>query len=96
VEALIPITFFMSVAAVLILRPITKKLGGFIDVMTQERLPTRTADNPDARVVTLLEHMARRLDSMEERLDFTERLVDSPRPPRRLARRAAETHVRGV
>jgi hypothetical protein len=93
VEALIPITFFMSVAAVLILRPITKKLGGFIDVMTQERLPARTAENNDARVVALLEQVARRMDSMEERLDFTERLVDSPRPTRRLGRRTAEGHT---
>jgi hypothetical protein len=94
VESLIPITFFMTVAAVLILRPITKKLGGLIDVVTRERLQSRSEEVPDTRVVTLLEQMALRLDSMEERLDFTERLVATPRVPRRVGRRpeAAALH----
>jgi hypothetical protein len=85
VEALIPITFFLSVAAVMILRPVTKKLGGFLDALTRERIQPPAQDHSDGRVITLLEHMNKRLDSMEDRLDFTERLVSAP-PPRRVAR----------
>lgn len=77
-EALIPITFFLSVAAVMILRPVTKKLGGFLDALTRERIQPAALERTDSRVVALLEHMSKRLDVMEERLDFTERLVSAP------------------
>jgi uncharacterized protein (DUF2384 family) len=77
VEALIPISMFMSIAAVLILRPLTKKLGGLLEVLTLERTQSRAADNTGARTLALLEHINRRMDLMEERVDFTERLVSS-------------------
>lgn len=90
-EALVPITFFFCVTAVLILRPITKRLGGLLEVMTQARIQTRTAESTDARILATLEHMSRRIDLMEERIDFTERLV-GPGERTRFPRRA-ETHV---
>ncbi|HSJ24383.1 MAG TPA: hypothetical protein VK929_06940 [Longimicrobiales bacterium] len=86
-EALIPITFFMSVAAVLILRPISKKVGGLLEAMTRERTTVRGDEAATARMIGLMEHMSRRMDMMEERLDFTERLVASP-PRRRVRGRA--------
>jgi hypothetical protein len=86
VEALIPITFFMCVAAVLIVRPVTKRLGGLIEVMTRERAQARN-DDTSARTLVLLEQISRRLDMMEDRLDFTERLVSTGRPARRIGRR---------
>lgn len=89
-EALIPMTFFFCVAAVLILRPITKKLGGLIEAFAQTRTQTRSEEATDARVVAALEHVGRRLDLMEERLDFTERLV-GPSRERRFARHSTET-----
>lgn len=80
-EELIPITMFVCIAAVAILRPISKRLGGLLEVMTRER----TASNVDSaeltRVRTAIEHVARRIDLMEERLDFTERLLSAGRPP---------------
>jgi hypothetical protein len=96
VEALIPITFFMSVAAVLILRPITKKLGSLLELMTRERTQVRNTEVTDARVVSLLEHMSKRLDAMEERLDFTERLVDRPSPSPRLGRRQEQPDLQRI
>lgn len=76
-EALIPISLFFSVAVVMILRPITKKLGGLIEAVTRDKTQARTEDTSNARVALLLEHMTRRLDIIDERLDFTERLVAS-------------------
>jgi hypothetical protein len=79
VEALIPISLFFSVAVVMILRPITKRLGGLIEVVTRDKVQARTADTNNERVVMLLEHMSRRMELIEERLDFTERLVGGSR-----------------
>jgi hypothetical protein len=79
VEALVPITFFMSVAAVMILRPVTRKLGLLLEAMSRERMAGRNDDS--ARTLALMEQMARRMEMMEDRLDFTERLVArTPRP----------------
>jgi hypothetical protein len=85
VEALIPITMFMCIAAVLILRPVTKKLGGLLEAITRDRTDARTQDATSARTIALLEHINRRLDLMEERVDFTERLVSRRSPEVRRA-----------
>jgi hypothetical protein len=94
VEALIPISMFMCIAAVMILRPITKKIGGLLEVMTRDRSQVRSDDAGNARIAALMEHMTRRLDHIEERLDFTERLVSTRnveprRPLHRLPRQDA-------
>lgn len=83
-EELVPITFFMCIAMVMILRPISKRVGALLEVMTRDRMqpPQQVAVAPDpqlARIATLLEHVNRRMDIIEERLDFTERLVGSTR-----------------
>jgi hypothetical protein len=91
VEALIPITFFMSVAAVLILRPVTKKIGGLIEVMTRDRAGLRADDAQTTRVIALMEQMSRRMEMMEERLDFTERLVATPQRRRVIRRNSPPT-----
>jgi hypothetical protein len=77
VEALVPITMFVCIAAVLVLRPITKRLGGLIEATTRERMQARSDDAANAQLVLIMEQMARRLDLIEQRLDFTERLVAS-------------------
>ena len=93
-EELIPIFFFMSVAAVMILRPISKRLGSLLEAMARERQPLPQADNGDlARVRVLVEHIAKRVDLMEERLDFTERLLSST-PRRNSATTAFEPLIR--
>ena len=87
-EVFIPITFFVCVAAVLILRPMTKRIGILLEAMAQQKTGVvAPSETPDARIVALLEHVSRRLDQIEERVDFTERLVstrsadDAPRRP---------------
>jgi hypothetical protein len=83
VEELIPITMFMCIAAVLILRPVSTRLGRLLEAMTRERIqqaaPASREDPQLARVTLLLEQVSRRMELMEERLDFTERLVGSER-----------------
>jgi hypothetical protein len=83
-EVLIPITMFICIAAVAILRPISRNLGGLLEAIKNEKLGTaRGSDDPDiARVRVLVEHMSQRLDLMEERMDFTERLINGRRPGR--------------
>lgn len=77
---MIPISMFMCIAAVMILRPITKKLGGLLEAMTIDRHQARMQDDTGARTVALLEHINRRMDLIEERIDFTERLVSTRSP----------------
>lgn len=78
-EELIPITFFISIAAVLILRPVTKRLGMLIEAVAREKDAARAPARQDERVIALLEGMNRRLDLMEDRIEFTERLVSARR-----------------
>ena len=79
-EELIPITMFLCIAAVAILRPISTRLGGLLEAMTRERTASNTENAELGRVRVVMEHIARRMDLMEERLDFTERLLASGRP----------------
>jgi hypothetical protein len=78
-EALIPIFLFVSIATVAILRPISTKLGTLIEAMAREKqgLASSAGDADLARMRVLLEHVAKRMDLLEERLDFTERLLNS-------------------
>jgi hypothetical protein len=81
-EVLIPITFFISFAAVLILRPVTKRLGGLLETASLERREVGPAPETEQRTLALLEQVNRRLELIEDRLDFTERLVANGRPAR--------------
>jgi hypothetical protein len=90
-EALIPIVFFLTIGGVMILRPITKRLGLLIEVLAKER--QSRLDRPDDarfdRLGRVLEQLDTRLDRMEERLDFNERLLSSnPERPRTRALRS--------
>lgn len=78
-EELIPITMFLCIAAVAILRPVSTKLGGLLEAMSRERSANNTDAAERARVQVVIEHLAKRMDLMEERLDFTERLLTSGR-----------------
>jgi heme exporter protein D len=85
-EVLIPITLFVCAAAVLIVRPVTKRLGALIEVLVRERQARldaaaragSTVSEIEARATArLLERISHRLDLIEERLDFVERLSDT-------------------
>jgi len=85
-EVLVPITLFVCAAGVLILRPITKRLGILLETIVRERQARLDAgmrvqsavSEAEARATArLLERMSQRLDLIEERLDFVERLGDA-------------------
>jgi hypothetical protein len=81
-EELIPITMFMCIAAVAILRPISSKLGHLIEAMTRQRIgqaPPAADSGELERIRVLVEHVSKRIDLIEERLDFTERLLGGTR-----------------
>lgn len=92
-EALIPISLFVCFAAVLILRPITRKLGVLIEqiALSRQARPELEAENSGLRLA--VEHLTNRLHLIEERLDFTERLISVERTPT-IARARRQAHDR--
>ncbi|HUE77590.1 MAG TPA: hypothetical protein VMM83_06590 [Longimicrobiales bacterium] len=88
-EQFIPIFLFMCIAGVLILRPVTRKLGLLIEAMAKERLAethTREArfsgldDAHVDRVASALDRLNARMDRIDDRIGFMERLLEN-RPP---------------
>ncbi|UCG87344.1 MAG: hypothetical protein JSW71_02015 [Gemmatimonadota bacterium] len=74
---LVPMTLFVSAAAVFIFRgPLGKAIG--------ERIAGRSVEGPDPRETEALhgeiDELRYRLGELEERLDFTERLLAQNRP----------------
>ena len=90
VEELIPIFFFMCVAGVLILRPVTKKLGLLIEAMAHERkaqvrAPREGVDEAYLERITLaLDRLNTRIDRVDDRIDFMEHLVEDRNRRQRL------------
>ena len=73
---IVTVILILTVGGVLILRPIAKRVGDLLEVMTRERLePGRREDTEHLREI--LETMNQRLALMEERQDFTDRLLTS-------------------
>ena len=69
----VAVAFFMTVGGVLVLRPLAKRLGDILELFTKERSSGVEADVRQTR--ELLEQMDARLHLIEERQDFTERLL---------------------
>jgi hypothetical protein len=88
VEELIPIILFMVIGGVMVLRPVTKKLGLLIEAMAKERMaraPLRTEMNDVQleRITIALDRLNTRMDNIDDRIGFMERLVEE-RPRSRL------------
>ena len=77
---IVSIALFFTTAAVLIFRPLTKRLG---DRLAASKQPTIVkADEAQlARLRQALEETNARVELLEQRLDFTERLLSAPRAP---------------
>jgi hypothetical protein len=87
-EALIPIVLFMCLAGVLILRPVSKKLGLLLEALAKERMgqvarPAALDDVQLERITVVLDRLNNRLDLVDDRITFVERLVEE-RPRHRL------------
>lgn len=72
-------TGIITTGAVLILRPISKRLGRLLEVMAEQRLrPAPPPLPPDmAQIRDLLTGIDNRLSMMEERQDFAEAMLSS-------------------
>ena len=70
------IVFFLTVGGVLVLRPIAKRLGDIVELMLREK--QEGAQGELRRMADLLETVSARMALLEERQDFTERLLSSP------------------
>ncbi|MEN8145473.1 MAG: hypothetical protein ABFS14_11045 [Gemmatimonadota bacterium] len=72
----VALTLIVTAAGVYLLRPIMSRLGHLLEVMSKERLgelPSRSED----RQLELLESLNARMSLVEERLDFTDRLLST-------------------
>ena len=70
------IVLFLTVGGVLVLRPIAKRLGDIAELMLREK--QEGAQGELRRVADLLETVSARMGLLEERQDFSERLLGSP------------------
>jgi hypothetical protein len=70
---LVAMTFILTVGGVMVLRPITKRLTDLIELYTRDRQTGIQAEVHQLR--DLLETMNARMELLEERQDFTERLL---------------------
>ena len=77
----IGVVFFVMSGAVLLLRPIATRLGKVLEVVAEEkrRQLSQTPMNRDdtARIATLLENMDQRLAQLEDRQEFTDKLLSA-------------------
>lgn len=80
---LVVMTLILTTGAVLLLRPLAKRLGDLLELMAKQRAGEIEAPGAQ-RMEHLLEAIDARLGLVEERLDFTDSLLQSAREPGRL------------
>ena len=74
---IVAVVGFITIGGVLVLRPIAKKAGDLMEAMARDK--QGGLQNDVGQLRDILETMNARLTLMEERLDFTERLVAGER-----------------
>jgi len=70
---IVSVVFILTVGGVLVLRPIAKRLSDLLELYARER--TTGLQNEVGQIRDLLETMNARLQLIEDRQDFTERLL---------------------
>lgn len=70
------IILVLTVGGVLVLRPIAKRLGDIAELMLREK--QEGAQGELRRMADVLDTVSARMALLEERQDFTERLLASP------------------
>ena len=86
--ALIPITFILSFAGVLIFRPLTKRLGNVMEANALARQQVVDDKLHHDHVKTLLETQNLKIQQLEHRIEFTESLLEARGEQQLAARRA--------
>ena len=94
VLTLVPISFIVAVAAVLILRPLSKRLGELLVELRREKNETATLKEVENLQRTVVD-LGDRLERLEERHEFMEGLLGPSASPSASARvRRGTTLVR--
>lgn len=75
--ALVPITFILSFAGVLIFRPLTKRLGNVMEANALARQQVADDRLHHDHVKMLLENQSLKIQQLEQRLEFTESLLEA-------------------
>lgn len=75
--ALIPITFILSFAGVLIFRPLTKRLGNVMEANALAKQQVVDDKLHHEHVKTLLETQNLKIQQLEQRIEFTESLLEA-------------------
>lgn len=70
---IVGVIFILTVGGVLVLRPIAKRIGDLLEAMAREK--QAGLENDVNHMRDMIESMNARLQLMEERQDFTERLL---------------------
>ena len=70
---IVSIVFILTVGGVLVIRPIAKRISGLLELYARDK--TTGIGNDVHQVRELLKTMNTRLQLMEERQDFTEKLL---------------------
>ncbi len=70
------VVFIITVGAVAVLRPIGRRLGDIVEIMLRGK--QGEGEGELRRMGDLLETVSARMGLLEERQDFTERLLASP------------------
>ena len=65
----------VTVGGILVLRPLSKRIGDLLGAMAQEKKGVRGSDAEVAQLRATLESVNARMALLEDRLDFTERLL---------------------
>ncbi len=73
---ILTVVLTLTVGGVLLLRPIAKRLGDIVELMLRGK--QEEAEGELRRMGDLLETVSARMALLEERQDFTERLLASP------------------
>lgn len=71
--ARISIVFILTAGGVILLQPVMVRLGALLDALALQK--SRAPDDENRRLRNTVDTMNERLTLMEERLDFTERLI---------------------
>ena len=75
------VTFFVISGAVILFRPITKRLGTYLEVLANERKTVQPqAALDDGRLANVLESLDQRMRRLEERQAFTDALLAGRKP----------------
>ncbi|KPK79895.1 MAG: hypothetical protein AMS25_11085 [Gemmatimonas sp. SM23_52] len=93
-DAVAPLIFSMtlvlSIAGVLILRPLVKRLGDLIEATAHEKR-VKAKDEELARLTEIVGRLTDRIERIEDRQDFTERILASPERTESRARLSGPT-----